>query len=122
MVDDIPEAQSRLEEIQGGFCRARGIQYVATPGDSKLGFALSTEGLLPLNGLRHPAVGDTSGWYIWGGERFSDAPDFFSPVHAKHVFQGRPELIGLLGLPPGYRFLVAGDHLDIWCDPSLLDV
>jgi hypothetical protein len=27
-----------------------------------------------------------------------------------------------LGLPPGWRFLIAGEHEDVWEDPSLLNV
>ncbi len=87
-----------------------------------LGFASSTEGRLPINGLRHPPGGGASGWYIWCGEEFSDASDFFVPLHARHVYERHPELIRLLGLPPGYRFLVAGDYLDIWYDSSLVDL
>jgi hypothetical protein len=37
----------------------------------KVGLALATLALVPLNGLRHPAEGDTCGWYIWGGADFS---------------------------------------------------
>jgi hypothetical protein len=77
---------------------------------------------VPLNGLRHPAVGESNGWYIWCGEDFSEAPGFFAPLHAKHVYEDHPELTKLLGLPPGYRFLLAGDYLDIWYDSSLLNI
>lgn len=38
---------------------------------------LSTLGLSPVNGLRHPVTPGTTGCYIWCGEEFSDAPDFF---------------------------------------------
>lgn len=87
-----------------------------------VGLALSTLGKSPINGLRHNAVGDTSGWYIWCGEEFSSSPDFFSPLHAKHLNDRIPEITELLGLAPGYRFLKAGEYLDIWFDEALLDV
>ncbi|HEY1216728.1 MAG TPA: hypothetical protein VGE93_24145 [Bryobacteraceae bacterium] len=84
------------------------------------GFARSTQGLLPLNGLRHVPVNGTTGWYLWCGETFSDAPDFFQPVHTLHIYEQYPEVAELLGLPPGYRFLKAREYLDVWFDPNLL--
>ena len=87
-----------------------------------MGFALSTKGKPPINGLRHPPHGDTNGWYVWCGEEFSQQRDFFQPLHARHVYEDLPEVTKLLGLPAGYRFLLAGNYLDVWYDPSLLDV
>jgi hypothetical protein len=75
-----------------------------------------------VNGLRHPPATDTSGWYIWFGEEFSTEADFFVPLHVSHVCEECPELIRLLGLPPGYRFLLAGGYVDVWFDPQLLSV
>lgn len=77
--------------------------------------------LWPLHGLRHPAQGKTSGWYVWSGE-LSDADDFFQPWHHAHLFERWPEVAHLLDLPPGYRFLVAPGHEDVWEDPTLLDI
>lgn len=84
------------------------------------GFALSTRNQIPLNGLRNIPVGQMSGWYLWCGENFSEAPDFFSPLHTSHLYEDYPEIIDLLGLPPGYRFLLAPDYLDVWFDENLL--
>lgn len=88
--------------------------------DSKLGFALGTEGQIPINGMRYLPVGDTNGWYIWCGEHLPQDTDFFSPLHTVHLLDRCPELIPLLGLAPGSRFLIAGDYEDIWFDESLL--
>ena len=110
------------EELQQSFCRAHSAEFVPAPGESKLGYALSTEGSMPINGLRHPVMGETNGWYIWNGERFSTADDFFVPMHTGHVCGKYPEIVKLLGLPPEYRFLLAGDYLDVWFDSSLLEI
>jgi hypothetical protein len=75
-----------------------------------------------MNGLRHPQENGTTGWYIWFGDKFSEAADFFEPVHTYHIYEDYPEVVKLLGLPPGYRFLLADDYLDVWYDPSLLNV
>lgn len=74
----------------------------------------------PLNGLRHPQEGDTSGWYLWAGTDLSDEPDFFVPLHVEHLEEWCPEAIPFLALPPGWRFLVAPGIEDVWEDLSLL--
>jgi len=113
---------AQIEDDQRAFSRKQSADYVASPPESKLGFALSTKGLAPLNGLRHPAQGETNGWYLWCGEKYSRAADFFQPLHTRHVYESYPQVAKLLGLPPGYRFLLAGDYLDVWYDESLLNV
>jgi hypothetical protein len=113
---------SQIEAKQKALCSQFEAEYVATLGDAKSGFALSTKGMNPINGLRNPPVCGTSGWYIWCGEHFSEAGDFFAPLHTQHLYEDYPEITRLLGLAPGYRFLLAGDYLDVWYDPSLLNV
>ncbi|HYS71853.1 MAG TPA: hypothetical protein VEM95_05475 [Thermoplasmata archaeon] len=44
------------------------------------------------------------------------------PVHVEHLDDWRPEVLPFLGLPPGWRFLLAKDYADVWEDRSLLDV
>lgn len=77
---------------------------------------------VPLNGLRHPPDGETSGWYIWSGGEMSSDPEFFSPVHTEHLAQVVPEAMTYLALPPGWRFQVAPGHEDVWEDSQLLDI
>lgn len=87
----------------------------------KVGIASNVkQGIRPVNGLRHPPEGDTTGWYIWAGEELSDQPDFFNPLHVEHLKQWCPEIQKYLGLPPGWRFLIDGDFVDVWYDESLL--
>jgi hypothetical protein len=76
----------------------------------------------PLNGLRHPPESGTSGWFIWGGEELSEADDFFMPMHIEHLAKECPAVLPYLGLPPGWRFLIAGDYEDVWFDELLLSV
>lgn len=102
-------------------CRRVGVELFAAPSHLKVGIAQNVRsGLRPLNGLRHPPDGDTTGWYIWAGTELSTAPDFFVPLHVAHIAEWAPEATKFLGLPPGWRFLKAGDHEDVWYDPSLL--
>ncbi|WP_308994005.1 hypothetical protein QLS71_015335 [Mariniflexile litorale] len=73
----------------------------------------------PINGLRHPKEGITTGWYIWSGD-WSDKNDFFKPMCAEHLLEIRPELIKYFGLDVGYRFLIdKNGYEDVWFDEKL---
>jgi hypothetical protein len=116
------DARLLIESMQRELCLKHGAQYTETEENEVFGFALSTKGLLPVNGLRHPLQDNTSGWYLWCGEEFSEDPKFFAPLCAKHLYADYPEVAQFLGLPPGYRFLVASSQIDVWYDPKLLNV
>ena len=75
-----------------------------------------------MNGLRRPPDAGMSGWYIGCSEEFSAASGFFAPLCTIHIYESKPEVGRFLGLPPGYRFLLAGDYLDVWYDESLLEI
>ncbi len=108
---------------QHAICERYETRWVAAPDHLKVGIARNVRtALKPLNGLRHPPQGDTTGWYIWAGEELSTAPGFFEPVHVAHLADWCPAAMKFLGLPPGWRFLASGDYLDIWEDPKLLRV
>lgn len=111
-----------FEDEQEKFCLKEGYEFFPVASESVTGYAIETEGQLPINGLRHPPEKSTNGWYIWYGEELSEVDEFFSPLHANHLLNRCPEIVKFLGLPPGYRFLLAGDYLDIWYDESLLDI
>jgi hypothetical protein len=105
-------------------CQKWNTKYVFSPKHFKVGVSSNLqEGILPINGLRHSIVGDTSGWYIWAGEELSDHDDFFLPLHIEHLQNLCPQILKYLGLPPGYRFLLGQDgYEDVWEDLSLLSV
>ena len=108
---------------QKNICKKYGAKFFESPPELKVGISLNVkDGLQPINGLRHPPERDTTGWYIWAGEDFSDDPDFFVPLHVEHLHEWCPQIIKYLGLPPGWRFLTANDYEDVWEDPSLLDI
>ena len=106
--------------------RAVSQRVGATPDapapDSRLGVAgnLRDRNLWPLNGLRHPPEQGTNGWYIWRGDVLGEAEDFFKPLHTAHLEDWCPEAVPFIGLPPGWRFLVAPGHEDVWYDAALL--
>jgi hypothetical protein len=107
---------------QTEICAKYGAVYTPSPPHLKVGIAQNVkEGLLPINGLRLRPEEGTTGWFIWAGEDLSQDPDFFLPLHVSHLHDWCPEIIRFLGLPPGWRFLVAGDYEDVWQDRSLLE-
>jgi hypothetical protein len=103
-------------------CKKYNAPYVEAPSNLKVGISRNVkEGGWPVNGLRHPIDGDTTGWYIWAGEAYSDDPDFFVPLHVEHLKEWRPEILKYLGLAPGWRFLIGeNEYEDVWEDPSLV--
>jgi hypothetical protein len=110
-----------ITTAQRDLCRRLGLEPVAAEVDMKVGLARNVaSGIQPVNGLRHPPEGDTTGWYIWAGEEPGQEPDFFQPVHVQHLHSICPAVIPYLALPPGWRFLVAPKYEDVWEDASLL--
>ncbi|WP_353311057.1 hypothetical protein [Shimia sp. NS0008-38b] len=112
---------SDTRDIQEQLRRRFAAPLSETPTFHKVGISQSSlDGVLPLNGLRHPVTNGVSGWYIYGGLAFSQAPDFFMPMHVSHLKERCPLALKFLLLPPGWRFLTDGDYEDIWFDEALL--
>jgi hypothetical protein len=122
-VEEQMAARSNISANQETVCRRHGLHCESPGAELKVGIARNVrDGIVPINGLRHRPVGDTSGWYIWAGEgEPSEDPEFFVPLHVAHMSEWCPDAVRFLGLPPGCRFLIAGDHEDVWQDPTLLD-
>jgi hypothetical protein len=74
-------------------CLAHGCDCLPISNQSKVGVALSTIGQNPINGLRHPVTAGTTGWYIWCGEEFWDAPDFFLALCVEHLLESLPTVM-----------------------------
>jgi hypothetical protein len=70
--------------------------------------------------MRHRPLRDTSGWYVWARQEFSDDERFFQPTHVGHVVSLYPEIRPYLALPPGWRFLIEPGYEDVWFDEALL--
>ena len=109
-------------EKQAEMCKGFGVEPFPAASHLKVGIARNVkEGLQPVNGLRIPPEGDTTGWYIWAGEQWSDDPDFFVPLHVEHLPSWCAAVMPYLQLPPGWRFLVAPNYADVWFDEQLLN-
>ncbi|HEY7766239.1 MAG TPA: hypothetical protein VIB38_14715, partial [Aestuariivirgaceae bacterium] len=92
---------SAIEKIQKEVCARFGAHFVKAPPDLKIGLAKGVwEGAEPINGLRHPPEGDTTGWYVLAGTEWSYDPDFFEPVHIGHLLESGFDFVKYLGLGP----------------------
>src|SRR5258708_6870238 len=101
-------------------CERIGAGFDPPARQTKVGFALTSEGELPIYGTRHRLIGDTNGWYIWCGER-SDAPDFFQPLHTEHVVEHCRLALPFLALPSGWGFIIdSKGYVDVWFDAAFL--
>ena len=112
--------QTKQQEL---FCAKHGLTASPVCAEGMLGISRDFDpSRFPINGLRHRLEGETCGWYIWSGEEWSDDADFFVPVHASHLLDICSDAIEYLGLPPGWRFLFAPGHEDVWTDAALMEV
>jgi hypothetical protein len=112
---------SNLIKQQIQICENYNADYYPADDNLKVGISNNVKsGLLPINGLRLPPEEGTTGWFIWAGEEFSEDPDFFVPIHTVHLNDWVGDLQKFLGLAPGWRFLIAGDYVDVWFDEELL--
>jgi hypothetical protein len=72
--------------------------------------------------LKHPSEIPTCGWFLWAGEElFLDEKNVKS-LHVYHLLETYPDILKYLALPPGWRFLVAGNYEDVWFDEKLLEI
>jgi hypothetical protein len=112
----------QIKAEQKAICKKYNADFLPADNSTKLGIANNVkQGLIPINGLRlYPEEG-TSGWFLWAGEEMSQDPNFFVPIHVKHIEDWVPNITEYLGLGPGWRFLIAGDHVDVWFDEGILN-
>ena len=104
-------------EQQRSVCRGHGAEFVPPAPGGKVGIALHTLGRLPIHGVRLPPTVSTCGWYIYAGDEWSDADDFYRPLCVEHLEEYCPAAVPFLGLPPGWRFMTDGQGFaDVWRD------
>ncbi len=77
--------------------------------------ALSTLGRMPVYGTRvAPPDGGNISWFFHCGE-YSEAEDFYQPVHARHLSEMLPLVVKYLHLPVGTKLIVDDrGYEDVW--------
>lgn len=113
---------AEADERQQQLCADHEVPWTPPAGGAIVGVARDVGvGTWPVHGLRLPIEGTACGWYLWaGGGALDQSQDYFEPVHVEHLYERCPEVLPYLGLPPGWRFLIAPGHFDVWDDPGLL--
>ena len=84
--NDLPtrHMNNSYAQLQEEICTKSGSKMFAVDDTQKVGIALNSLRQIPIYGVRLYPEGDTSGWYIWGGDHSED-PDFFQAVHIEHL-------------------------------------
>jgi hypothetical protein len=115
--------EGRFQQSQCDKCADLGAEFVPIEARSRVGISLEAlAGETPINGLRIRPDGSSSGWFVYSGVNApSSAEDFYKPIHLVHLITRLPQIVPFLGLPPGWRFLLAEDYEDAWFDRNLLD-
>ncbi len=113
---------NEIVELQKSICKKYQANFFETGDNLKVGISENVkQNILPINGLRIYPEGDTSGWYIWAGEELSQNPNFFVPLHIKHINEWVPNISRFLGLAPGWRFILTGNYEDVRFDSKILE-
>jgi hypothetical protein len=107
-------------QAQRALCTRFGVRCDPPDPASKVGIALQTRRLQPLNASRHPPEAGTCGWYLWWGDPLTEDPEFFQPLHVEHLPERCPEFLPYLALPSGWRVQLSPGHEDVWFDEALL--
>jgi hypothetical protein len=115
------EPADAMIQAQKAMCAKYGSRFVPSQQHLKAGIALRTLSSTPITGVRAHVKGDTTGWYIWGGE-YSAADDFYQPLCTSHLAEYCPEVLPYLGLAPGFSFIIdRNGYEDVWNDPERLE-
>jgi hypothetical protein len=110
-----------LEELQRRICQNYGAAFDPPAPGSRVGLALDTLERLPVHGVRIAPSETTCGWFIHGGDEWSDRPDFYKPLRWELVELVCRCAAPFLGLPPGWRFVTdGGEHFEAWFDEAAL--
>jgi hypothetical protein len=118
------ELAAETDERQRQLCAERQLPWTPPTGGSvvEVGRDVGT-GLWPVRGMRLPIEGSACGWRLWAGEgEMSRSPDYFELVKVEYLYDRCQEVLPYLGLPPGWRFVVAPGYFDVTDDPAFSGV
>jgi len=104
-------------------CERFQVEWVEWPRGLKVGVARNVRsGLAPFERTSPSPAGRSHRLVLVGGRSAVPGPGLLLPLHVEHLAEWCPAAIPYLGLPPGWRFLVAPGREDVWFDENLLDV
>lgn len=91
--------------------------YLPITPQTMIAIAMQTIGKMPVYGTRvAQKESGEAGWFIHCGD-FSEAKDFYQPIHAKHIREYLPLVEAYLALSPGYKFIINDKgYEDVWIE------
>ncbi len=106
-----------LIDLQKQICEKYQSVYRAINESEMIAIALQTLGQQPITASRVILRdGEMISWFIHCGE-YSDADDFYQPMHASHLDQLLPQVLPYLALDHGFNFIIDDDgYEDIWSE------
>ncbi len=106
-----------LIDLQKQICEKYQSGYRAINESEMVAIALQTLGQQPIYATRIiPEQDENITWFIHCGE-YSDADDFYQPMHASHLDQLLPQVLPYLALDYGFNFIIDDDgYEDIWSE------
>lgn len=112
-----------LAEKQQHICQKYSSQYKPVAINEMVAVALQTLGKQPIYATRVILEeGENISWFIHCGE-YSDAKDFYQPLHALHLVKELPQVLPYLALDHGYHFIIDNQgYEDVWFDGSEQEV
>ncbi|MDQ9021403.1 hypothetical protein RFI02_09830 [Acinetobacter sichuanensis] len=107
----------KLAMSQQQICEKYHSKWNPIKPNEMVAIALQTLGQQPINASRVILrEGETISWFIFCGE-YSDAVDFYQPMHASHLDQYLPQVIPYLALDHGFNFIIDNEgYEDVWCE------
>ena len=98
-------------------CAKYHSKYNPIPPNEMVAIALQTLGQQPIYAMRIvPEQNENITWFIHCGE-YSEADDFYQPMHASHLDQLLPQVLPYLALDHGFNFIIDDDgYEDIWSE------
>ncbi len=101
------------DDAQEKICSKYGMPVQAP--EEMVAIAIDSLGKSPIYGSRVQLPGDGNiSWFIHCGE-FSDADDFYKPVHVHHLSEMLPQVVNYLCLPTGAKFIIdTAGYEDVW--------
>ena len=104
-----------INDKQQQICARHGLPAQAP--ETMVALATASLDQSPIYGTRIdlPENGTIS-WFIHCGE-YSDAADFYQPLHTAHLQELLPHVLDYLALPSGAKFIIDRDgYEDVWME------
>ena len=110
----------KLSQHQTNFCKSYNVEPLFPGFGQKVVYSKGIYEGLPIEAVRYPSPNHMTGWYLTT-EMYDNNTENLMLDHFFHFAFGRPELLGLLSLPSGFRFFYSKEESEVWFDQAVLE-